>query len=117
LKHFATPSFWLHYRQLPPDVQDLADKKFALMKEEPRHPSLRLKTGCSQGPSEPKRILPAPARGRERVHRHLPRRTAAGRLRHLARGVPGEAHEALRDLELPVFRAHAFQLEAEDAPV
>jgi hypothetical protein len=43
LKHFASPEFWFHYRQLPENIRDLADKNFALLKESPRHPSLRLK--------------------------------------------------------------------------
>jgi hypothetical protein len=43
LKHFATPQFWFHYRALPPDVQQLADEKFALLRRDPRHSSLRLK--------------------------------------------------------------------------
>jgi hypothetical protein len=43
LKHFAAPSFWFHYRQLPPEIQSLADKNFGLLKSEPRHPSLRFK--------------------------------------------------------------------------
>jgi hypothetical protein len=43
LKHFASPDFWFHYRQLPENIRDLADKNFALLKESPRHPSLRLK--------------------------------------------------------------------------
>jgi len=32
LKHFASPEFWFHYRQLPEKVRDLADKNFALLK-------------------------------------------------------------------------------------
>jgi len=43
LKHFTTPEFWLHYRQLPPNIRDLADKSFALLQSNPHHPSLRLK--------------------------------------------------------------------------
>jgi hypothetical protein len=43
LKHFATPEYWFHYRQLAPDLRKLADAKFQLLKSEPRHPSLRLK--------------------------------------------------------------------------
>lgn len=33
----------MHYRQLPPEIRELADKNFALLKSDPRHPSLRLK--------------------------------------------------------------------------
>jgi hypothetical protein len=43
LKHFASPSFWSHYRELPDDARRLADKNFELLKRDPRHPSLRLK--------------------------------------------------------------------------
>jgi len=43
VKFFASPNYWFHYRQLPPPIQALADKNFALLKEDPRHPSLRLK--------------------------------------------------------------------------
>jgi hypothetical protein len=43
LKHFASPAFWSHYRLLPAEVQQLADKCFELMKAEPRHPSIHLK--------------------------------------------------------------------------
>ena len=43
MKHFASPDFWFHYRLLPENIQDLADKNFSLLKENPRHPSLRLK--------------------------------------------------------------------------
>jgi hypothetical protein len=43
LKHFASAEFWFHYRQLPEAIPNLADKNFALLKESPRHPSLRFK--------------------------------------------------------------------------
>ena len=43
VNHFATPEFWYHYRRLPPEVRQLADKNFALLREDPHHPSLRLK--------------------------------------------------------------------------
>jgi len=43
LNHFATPDFWHEYRLLPPEVRDLADKSFQLLKSNPRHPSVRLK--------------------------------------------------------------------------
>lgn len=28
MKHFASPDFWFHYRLLPENIQDLADKNF-----------------------------------------------------------------------------------------
>jgi hypothetical protein len=43
MNHFATPEFWYHYRHLPGEIQELADKNFALLRNDPRHPSLRLK--------------------------------------------------------------------------
>jgi hypothetical protein len=46
MKHFASPDFWFHYRLLPENIQDLADKNFSLLKENSRHPSLRLKKAC-----------------------------------------------------------------------
>jgi hypothetical protein len=43
LNHFATPEYWFHYRRLPPELRELADAKFQMLKSDPRHPSLRLK--------------------------------------------------------------------------
>jgi hypothetical protein len=43
MKHFASPDFWYHYRQLPENIQKLADKNFAILKSHPENPSLRLK--------------------------------------------------------------------------
>ena len=43
MNHFDSPDFWFHYRQLPPEIRDLADKNFELLKQNLRHPSLRLK--------------------------------------------------------------------------
>jgi hypothetical protein len=43
VKHFTSPDFWFHYRLLPLSIQELADKNFRILKENPRHPSLRLK--------------------------------------------------------------------------
>ena len=43
MTHFATPDFWAAYRELPRAVQELADKNFALLAQNSRHPSLRLK--------------------------------------------------------------------------
>jgi len=43
LKHLASPRFWKAYRSLPKAVRELADKNFALLKANPRHPALRLK--------------------------------------------------------------------------
>ena len=43
MKHLALPRFWRHYRQLPKEVQGLADKNFKLLKADPHHPSLHFK--------------------------------------------------------------------------
>lgn len=43
MTHFTTPSFWAAYRDLPEAVRDLADKNFELLRQNPRHASLRLK--------------------------------------------------------------------------
>jgi hypothetical protein len=40
---FTNSDFWFHYRRLPPDIRQVADTKFQLLKENPHHPSLRLK--------------------------------------------------------------------------
>jgi len=41
VKHFANPDFWKCYHKLPDEIQKQAEKAFALLKENPRHPSLR----------------------------------------------------------------------------
>jgi hypothetical protein len=43
LRHLASPRFWALYNALPDDVRELADKNYALLKSDPRHPSLRFK--------------------------------------------------------------------------
>lgn len=43
MRHFATPGFWEAYEKLPAPVRELADKNYALLKQDPRHPSLRFK--------------------------------------------------------------------------
>jgi hypothetical protein len=43
MKHFASPSFWEQYEKLPEQIRELADKNFALLKENSHHPSLHLK--------------------------------------------------------------------------
>ena len=41
--HYAAPSFWRAYHQLPEQVRALADKQFELLKANPQHPSLHFK--------------------------------------------------------------------------
>ena len=43
LNHFTLPSFWKAYAGLPLEVQPLADKNYALLRENPAHPSLEFK--------------------------------------------------------------------------
>jgi hypothetical protein len=43
MRHLATPAFWTAYRMLPEQVRATADRSFAMLKENPSHPSLRLK--------------------------------------------------------------------------
>ncbi len=43
MRHLASDSFWADYGKLPPEVRALADKSFALLKSDPRHPSLHFK--------------------------------------------------------------------------
>ena len=43
MNHHASPAFWARYVELPERVRAIADKNFALLKQDFRHPSLRLK--------------------------------------------------------------------------
>jgi hypothetical protein len=43
MRHFASPAFWEAYDKLPEQVRALADKNYALLKTNPRHPSLQFK--------------------------------------------------------------------------
>lgn len=43
MRHFALPRFWEHYRRLPREVQELADRCYALLLADPLHPSLHFK--------------------------------------------------------------------------
>jgi hypothetical protein len=43
MKHLATPDFWYHYRQLPQDIQNLADRCYEILKNDPQYPSLHFK--------------------------------------------------------------------------
>ncbi|NEP11377.1 MAG: hypothetical protein F6K14_14435 [Symploca sp. SIO2C1] len=35
LKHFTTTQFWEYYRQLPQEIQELADRNYDLLKQVP----------------------------------------------------------------------------------
>lgn len=41
--HRALPSFWAAYRELSQPIQQLADRSFQLLTENPSHRSLRIK--------------------------------------------------------------------------
>jgi hypothetical protein len=43
LNHETTPHFWTLYKQLPDEIQRLADKNFKLLEENFHHPSLHFK--------------------------------------------------------------------------
>lgn len=43
MKHLATPRFWRCYHALPVAIRDLADRNFAQLKADPKHPSLHFK--------------------------------------------------------------------------
>jgi hypothetical protein len=43
MNHFTLPRFWQHYRQLPNEVRELAEKNFELLRADPHHPSLQFK--------------------------------------------------------------------------
>jgi hypothetical protein len=43
VRHSASSRFWAAYHAIPEDARALADKNFALLKGNPRHPSLHLK--------------------------------------------------------------------------
>jgi hypothetical protein len=41
--HFTSSRFWRCYNELSEDLRATADKQYALLKENPRHPSLQFK--------------------------------------------------------------------------
>ncbi len=43
MKHFTSPEFWAKYKGLPAIIQQLADRAFQLVKNNPTHPSLQFK--------------------------------------------------------------------------
>ena len=43
MKHFAAPSFWDCYHEFSAPIQQLADKNYQLLKQNPNHPSLHFK--------------------------------------------------------------------------
>ena len=43
MRHFANPSFWQGYDSLPEHIRELANKNYALLKDNSKHPSLHFK--------------------------------------------------------------------------
>ena len=43
MKYRTTPDFWYCYRLLPKEVQELADRCYELLEQNPHYPSLHLK--------------------------------------------------------------------------
>jgi hypothetical protein len=43
MRHVASQKFWAAYDRLPEQVRELADKNYALLKQNPQHPSLQFK--------------------------------------------------------------------------
>jgi hypothetical protein len=43
VRSHATPRFWAAYRELPPEIRELARKAYRLFRENTRHPSLQFK--------------------------------------------------------------------------
>jgi hypothetical protein len=43
MRHFTLPRFWKLYRQLPLEIQKLADRNYQLLKQDAKHPSLHFK--------------------------------------------------------------------------
>lgn len=43
MNHHTSPAFWVTYGLLPAAIQEVADSAFALLKSNPRHPSLHFK--------------------------------------------------------------------------
>lgn len=43
MRHDASPSFWAAYDQLPVQIRQIADRNFALLKQDSTHPSLHFK--------------------------------------------------------------------------
>ncbi len=43
MRHFASPAFWQAYDDLPVHIRELADKNYALLKDNPQYPSLHFK--------------------------------------------------------------------------
>jgi hypothetical protein len=47
LKHFAASRFWERLEKLPAEIQSTAHRSYALLRENPAHPSLQFKSIAS----------------------------------------------------------------------
>lgn len=43
MNHRASPRFWVCYHRLPEEIQRHADRGYALLRQDPRHPFLHFK--------------------------------------------------------------------------
>ena len=43
MNHRASPRFWTCYHRLPKETQQLADRNYELLRNDPNHPSLHFK--------------------------------------------------------------------------
>jgi hypothetical protein len=43
MQHHASTAFWTQYQTLPAEIRERANKQFALLKQNPQHPSLQFK--------------------------------------------------------------------------
>jgi len=43
VNHYASPSFWTAYSELPQSIKLLADRNYEKLKSNPKHPSLHFK--------------------------------------------------------------------------
>jgi len=43
MEHRATDAFWRAYDELPAEIRERADRRFSLLKQNQRHPSLQFK--------------------------------------------------------------------------
>ena len=53
----ATPRFWAAYRDLPPEIRNLAQKAYRLFRENPGHPSLHFKKVHDRDPIYSARVM------------------------------------------------------------
>ena len=63
MRHFASPSFWAAYDKLPPPIRALADRNYALLKENRSTPRCTSRKPVGSGPCAPaSATAPSPSR-------------------------------------------------------